>query len=211
MSAVESLGGIPNAAVLAGFMADKGFCLGPQKPPFSRSLPAGLGGTVFRPFGMAMERVSVGYRLDGNRPGWAWSIPFLRLPRLDGWVGGRLNFLFERRQAIRRTQFDETPLRDLLETDGAVQFDIFYMRSAGRLLDWYASGGIDQRPIRETVFDSVVDTETRPAFEGGVRVRFPVPDLMKRSLHLPFWGVRVGGRRSSDHTTFVVEAGLGAW
>ena len=107
-----------------------------------------------------MERVSLGYRRDRGRNGWALNAPYFRVGRLDGWIGARYNMLFEDKP-ITRDRFNGTPLQDLLRTDGAVQFDLFYTPVAGRLVDWYVSGGLDRGPSGKP--SSAISSTTRPS------------------------------------------------
>ena len=207
---------LDKADQLLGFLEDKDFCEGPHQPSKNEGWPVWLGGTIIRPFGGIMERLSLAYRFDQGRSGFAMGGPLFRIPRFDGWLVARLNMMFEN-GAATTPGLAGTVWEGHTISDGVVQSDLFYTRSAGRLLDWYAAIGMDSRGIRETISGSniIVDDQKMANIEGGVHVRFPLPDLWKRRLHVPFVGARVGVRTEPRHasrqTRMVFEFGLGAW
>ena len=208
--------GVDEADLLRGFLQDKSFCDGPHKPSKNEGWPLWLGGTIIRPFGSVMERLSLAYRFDQGRSGWALGGPVGRVPRLGGWLVARMNGLFEG-HALTTEKVVGTVLEGHTVSAGVAQFDLFYTRSAGGLVDWYGSMGLDIRSIKETVsgFDTIVDDQEMAMVEGGIHVRFPLPDTWKRTLHIPFVGARIGVRtqptNAADQTRVVLELGLGAW
>ena len=210
----ERLNTFDHPDILKGFLTDKGFCSDVQKPSITKDWPAGLGGTIFRPYGMVMERLSIAYRYDGGRSGFALNIPYFHIAPLRGWIGVRANLLFEDKP-ITSDKFVGTVWEGNLRSTGITQFDLFYTRSAGRLSEWYGSVGGDLRSALDTRTNTYVANDHVLALEFGARLRFPLPDLLKRSLRVPFVGGRVGYRvvpaRFRQESRLVFEIGLGAW
>jgi len=206
----------PDSELLKELLEDKGFCEPAHSPSKNEGLPLWLGGTIIRPFGSVMERLAIAYRFDEGRSGFALGGPLFKVPRLEGWLCARVNLLFEDK-AVTTPGIRGTAWEGHTKSDGIDQFDFFYTPSAGGLVDWYTSFGIDIQPIIETAsgFNLVVDQHREAEAEGGVHIRFPLPDLWKRALHVPFVGSRVGVRTAVNHpvdqTRLVFELGLGAW
>jgi hypothetical protein len=150
-----------------------------------------------------MEGPSAAYRVERGKPGFTLQIPYARVPGLDGWFGIKLNGL------IVDEPIADSPLR----SSGEVGFDLFYTRSAGRMVDWYATIGLSQKilVINEIPIENVNDFAT----EGGLRLRFPLPDFWKHTLKIPFVGARLGVRTTQFDTLanarLIYEFGLGAW
>jgi hypothetical protein len=132
------------------------------------------------------ERISASARFDGGI-GWAATVPLgLQVPGLGGWTVVRLSQPFP-------------------GTTSRKSIDMAYMPSASRFSDWYVAAGLDYGRF---ISDSEVEEGQRFSVEGGVKFRFPLPDLGT------FLGGRVGIRANGkqlDRQRLVFEIGAGIW
>jgi hypothetical protein len=150
---------------------------------FGHSINWGGARTSFTRF---RETFTLSMRGDGEL-GWAAVVPVeLAIPYVGGRVVGRA--------AMAGVSFD------------VMSADVLYMRSAVRFADWYFGAGADQYRYDDQ------DNRIRhwaPAFELGVRFRFPIPPLGL------FLGGRVALRANGwpdlDNGRIVYEVGTGIW
>jgi hypothetical protein len=146
-----------------------------------------------RPYLKFGEAISFSVRRDRDTNQFSTLLPLWRVNGLDGWLALRIA---------------TTPRFRNTATSGAAEFDLLYNRSAGQLVDWYASVGRDE--FRSA---AAVSSVSRKAFESGLKIRLPLPE--KNRLVLPFVGFRLGFRTNElanmGSARIVLEAGFGAW
>jgi hypothetical protein len=158
-----------------------------------------------RPYLKTIETVQAAVRTDAGSYFWVFGFPVLgRVPGIDGQLTMRIE---------SRWPFF---LKRQVEKPGGVEpkflgSNLMYTPSVSRMVDWYTSLGADNY-VREDKDNRV---NTTFAIEGGIRLRFPLPQVSWLPPLPPFMGFRLGVRTSSVKTIEdvrpIVEVGTGAY